>query len=245
MKNLKISGLTTPISDVVQQLRVDELKAGSRFRKLSVTASMIAFIPLLLSPVMTFVVAQRSLDAAKLFTSFSYLLLLADPLRMIFQLIPQFLAALACLGRIQAFLAGETRHDVRKVLARITNSAASDSEKVPEPDLHLSDQSALLAPAISIRNGYFGWTVEKIVLSNIQIDVPRSSLTIIVGPIACGKSTLTKALLGELPVSEGTIEMSTVFARIGFCDQTSVNFPTLVLQDPVALPEHEVPAKHL
>jgi ABC-type bacteriocin/lantibiotic exporter with double-glycine peptidase domain len=50
--------------------------------------------------------------------------------------------------------------------------------------------------------------------------IPKSSLTVVVGPVASGKSTLCKALLGEIPVSEGKVALSTRFSRIGFCDQT-------------------------
>ena len=104
MKNLKISGLSAPVGDFVQKLRVDELAKGSRFRKIAIIAAVLGYIPVMLSPPLTLAFAQRTLGATKIFTSLSYLLLLTNPLSQIFQSIPQLLSGLACLGRIQAFL---------------------------------------------------------------------------------------------------------------------------------------------
>lgn len=197
MKNLKISGLSTPIRDFVQKLRVSELAAGVRFRKISITAALLGFTPLLISPPVAFAFAQRKLDAATMFTSLSWLLLLTDPLSQIFQNIPEILSGLACLGRIQAFLECETRHDFRQVIS------SSKSELHP----------------VVIKNGKFGWEANNFALQNINTRVPKSSLTIIVGPVGSGKSTMCKTLLGEIPFSEGSVIMSTRFPHVAFCDQ--------------------------
>ncbi|KAM5484573.1 hypothetical protein MaudMau93_005792 [Microsporum audouinii] len=219
IKNLKISGLATSVSDFVQNLRVEELGAGSRFRKISIVAALLGFTPLLVSPPLTFALAQRKLDAAKIFTSLSWLLLLTTPLSQIFESIPQLISGLACLGRIQAFLECETRHDFREVL----DAMSQNSEKVqlgtvvssnPEPD---GEQH----PLVIIRNGNFGWEADKFALHDINIRVPRFSLTIVVGPVGSGKSTLCKALLGEIPFSNGSVVLSSRFPHVGFCDQTA------------------------
>ncbi|KAK7747489.1 hypothetical protein SLS53_001744 [Cytospora paraplurivora] len=44
-------------------------------------------------------------------------------------------------------------------------------------------------------------------------------LTMIVGPMASGKTTLCKVLLGEVPLSEGQVILASSLRRIGFCDQ--------------------------
>ncbi|KAI1208571.1 ABC multidrug transporter [Annulohypoxylon truncatum] len=197
MKNIKISGLTSPISRFVQKLRVDELQAGSNFRLLMLTCSVFSYIPLLL------------LDATKLFTSLSYLLLMSTPLQNLLETLPQMAAAVACLGRIQKFLQGEGRDDYRVFLSR----SRWDPEK---SSLDKSDKS----PAVVIKDGSFGWKPDKMVLNNLDIEIPRASLTIVVGPIASGKSSLCKALLGEMPHSQGTVTIATKFSCVGYCDQT-------------------------
>lgn len=45
-------------------------------------------------------------------------------------------------------------------------------------------------------------------------------MTIIVGPVASGKSSLCKALLGEISFAKGSINFNGASTEIGFCDQT-------------------------
>ncbi|KAI0839686.1 ABC multidrug transporter [Hypoxylon sp. FL0890] len=209
MKNIKISGLALPIARFVENLRVQDLRAGSGFRKLMLVSATFAFVPLLLTPAITFAIAHRSLDATRLFTSLSYLMLMATPLNNVFQTLPNLIAGIACLRRIQRFLQGQNRDDFR--IVPVTQGAEGE-----KPPANLSDT----LPAISIHNGYFGWQPDNIVLNNINIEIPRGSLTMVVGPIASGKSSLCKALLGEIPYHRGTVAMATKFPRVGYCDQT-------------------------
>ncbi|KAL7621968.1 hypothetical protein AAE478_007469 [Parahypoxylon ruwenzoriense] len=208
MKNIKISGLASPVMHFIEKLRVDELQASSKFRQMMLVCATFAFVPVLVSPALTFAVAQRSLDAARLFTSLSYLLLMAIPLNNFFQTLPLIAAGFACIGRIQAFLESETREDFRQV----ADEARSDTEK---PSVDRID----ILPAITVKNGNFGWEPDKMVLKNIDVDVPRGSLTMVVGPIASGKSSLCKAFLGEIPYSQGTVTMAARCTGVGYCDQ--------------------------
>lgn len=211
MKNLKISGISASVSNFVQKLRVEELAAGVRFRKIFIGAALLGFIPLLISPALTFAFTQSRLDASKVFTSLSFLTLLTMPLSQVFQSIPEVISALACIGRIQAFLECETHHDFRQVLADIKPS----SEKA-------SSGSALSFDSeVVIRDGNFGWEADRFVLRDVNVDIPKSALTIVVGPVGSGKSTLCKALLGEIPFYEGHVALSNRVSHTGFCDETA------------------------
>jgi ATP-binding cassette subfamily C (CFTR/MRP) protein 1 len=205
MKHLKISGLTVPVENLIQNMRTGELKAASRYRTVYITVCAFGYVPLALSPVMTFAVTARTLDVTTIFTSVSYLLLLTDPLGYLFQNIPPLLAAFACLDRIQAFLDKEPRLDFRHNASdiRIENGGGDN-----------------LVSAMSISSGYFGWDADKLILKNINIDIPASRLTVVIGPVASGKSTLCKVLLGEVPVSQGQVAMHLASCKVGFCDQT-------------------------
>ncbi|KAK4059940.1 hypothetical protein Trihar35433_10484 [Trichoderma harzianum] len=211
MKNLKISGLSSPVRKFVQKLRVEELIAGVQFRKIFIAAALFGFIPLLLSPALTFALTQNRLDASRVFTSLSFLTLLTMPLSQVFQSIPEVISALACIGRIQAFLECETRDDFRQVFADIKqNSGKAPVESV------LPFESKLL-----IKNGSFGWKADKPVLRDVNIRIPKRALTVVVGPVGSGKSTLCKALLGEIPFHEGRIILDAHIPHVGFCDQTA------------------------
>ena len=209
MKHLKISGLTAPIEEAIQGMRVDELKVGARFRFVQILAVVIAFTPLTLSPVMTFAVTSKNLDVTTIFVSLSYLILLSDPLTMIFQSVPPLLAALTCLDRIQAFVEKEPREDFRE----------SDGES-PSEKSGIAGASRASEEAIKIYGGSFGWTDGKFNVQNIDVTIPASKLTLLVGPIASGKSTLCKALLGETPLAAGRVVLGSNHRRIGYCDQT-------------------------
>ncbi|KAH8666519.1 putative ABC multidrug transporter [Xylariales sp. PMI_506] len=216
MKNIKISGLAGPVGFFVQKLRLDELSASGKFRGLIVIAATLAYVPLFLSPFITFAFARQSLDATRVFTSLSYLVLLANPLSQLFQNIPKLFAATACLERIQKFLECETREDFRKSVANFRAESIRAMSETAEAISPTSVQN----PGITIQGGRFGWRADKMVLTDINISVPRSSLTFVCGPVASGKSTLCKALLGEIPFHEGLISSSIGLSRISYCDQT-------------------------
>ncbi|KAK4160538.1 P-loop containing nucleoside triphosphate hydrolase protein [Cladorrhinum sp. PSN259] len=216
MKNLKISGLSAAIEDFVQNLRVQELAAGVHFRQILIGVALFGFIPLLLGPPITFASAQRALDTTTIFASLSWLLLLTNPLTMVFEAIPRFISALACLGRIQTYLESKTHEDVRKSLA---NMGRID-EGTADTDSYLSTSTCPLV----IEGGSFGWEPDTFILRDIHFQARQSSLTIVVGPIGSGKSTLCKALLGEMPFSQGTVLMNTAFPRVGYCDQVPFLF---------------------
>ncbi|XP_061577419.1 ATP-binding cassette sub-family C member 8 isoform X1 [Cololabis saira] len=58
---------------------------------------------------------------------------------------------------------------------------------------------------IKITSGYFTWTDGAPTLSNVDIKVPFGKLTMIVGQVGCGKSSLLLAALGEMQRISGTV----------------------------------------
>ncbi|KAF5978301.1 multidrug resistance [Fusarium coicis] len=206
MKLYKISGIAGPVADLIQTLRVGEIKVGNRFRWLSISAAVLGFFPICISPVVTFAFTSTELTVNTLFTSLSYILLFTTPVIGLFQSLPGIFAALACMARVQRFLAADPRHDFRiHEIAPVSEKSSSD----PSNEV-----------AFSVENGCFGWGGEKLTLSQIHASVPAHKLTIVVGEVASGKTTFCKALLGELPVASGTVKTYIPSHRIGYCEQT-------------------------
>uniref|UniRef100_A0AAR2J5P1 ATP-binding cassette, sub-family C (CFTR/MRP), member 8b n=1 Tax=Pygocentrus nattereri TaxID=42514 RepID=A0AAR2J5P1_PYGNA len=58
---------------------------------------------------------------------------------------------------------------------------------------------------VHIVNGYFTWTPGCPTLTNIDIKVPFGQLTMIVGQVGCGKSSLLLAALGEMQKISGSV----------------------------------------
>ena len=76
----------------------------------------------------------------------------------------------------------------------------------------LGGKEIVRAPEISV--GYPG----KPILKNVTINIYRGDRVGIVGPNGCGKSTLVKTLVGELPPLAGTVERG-AGVRLGYFDQ--------------------------
>ena len=215
MTSLKMSGLTEQMTTFIQALRTKELDSAKRFRLFNVAAAVIAFTPLLISPVLAFAASNRDLSTTNVFTSLSYLLLLTNPLTQLFQSIPQILAAMTCLKRIEKYLQSSSQVDTRRFLG---NGDVESNTTMLEGS---SSEDNKFNKACTIKDGSFGWTPNVIVLQNINLQIPRSQHTMIVGPVASGKSTLCKTLLGETPVAQGDTTFWTKFSQVAFCEQTS------------------------
>lgn len=218
IKNLKISGLSSTIGEYIQQLRVDELAAGARFRKIFILAAVFGYVPMLISPPLTLAFTKATLTTTTVFTSLSFLTLLTNPLSQIFQSVPEIVSGLACIGRIQAFLECESREDFRRFLA-------DQKDISDDPEAKIEASSGLMPDsvnsAIVIECGHFGYEAGKFALHDINTRIKKSQLTMVVGPVGSGKSTLCKVILGELPFSEGSVCLSNNFPQVGFCDQTA------------------------
>ncbi|XP_069484546.1 ATP-binding cassette sub-family C member 9 isoform X2 [Ambystoma mexicanum] len=65
--------------------------------------------------------------------------------------------------------------------------------------------------AVKVCNGYFSWGSSLATLSNIDIRIPTGQLTMIVGQVGCGKSSLLLAILGEMQALQGKVFWSKVF----------------------------------
>ena len=207
IRSVKFLGLSDTVYDALESLRMVELHAARHFRHIEVLTAVIAFMPLFLSPVFTFlvfVVQARStgkhLDVVTAFVSLSLLHLMTQPLVWLFQAVPLLVASMGCINRVDKYL-------------------HSPSRQTP---FEGEAEAALEGDAIIIRNGKLGWTreSEKPVLSNVNIHIPSRQLTLVVGPVASGKSTLAKALVGQLPhVSTDNHMNYHSRGGVAFCDQ--------------------------
>ncbi|XP_030006352.1 ATP-binding cassette sub-family C member 9 [Sphaeramia orbicularis] len=59
--------------------------------------------------------------------------------------------------------------------------------------------------AVKVTNGCFTWGSNLSTLSDINIRIPTGQLTMIVGQVGCGKSSLLLAMLGEMQAMDGKV----------------------------------------
>ncbi|KAE8281226.1 ATP-binding cassette sub-family C member 9 Sulfonylurea receptor 2 [Larimichthys crocea] len=62
--------------------------------------------------------------------------------------------------------------------------------------------------AVKVMNGFFTWGNNLSTLSDINIRIPTGQLTMIVGQVGCGKSSLLLAMLGEMQTIDGRVYWS-------------------------------------
>jgi ABC-type multidrug transport system fused ATPase/permease subunit len=233
IKSIKMSGLSQKLSSTIAALRVQEIKASRPFRVFGAVTSAIAQIPLLMSPPVAFAMYQgvvtssngQHFDATRLFSALSFIILLAQPLFWMFEVVLDLSAAFGAFERIQKFLIEETRNDYRR-LATVPVSPGACSHQGSDIELQsLRASAAGQAHAVrepgkmlEVQDASFAWTPEKNIVEHVQLGLTRGQFAMIVGPVASGKTTLLKGLLGEVPHVSGTIWLGT--DRLSWCDQS-------------------------
>lgn len=247
IKSIKMSGLSKHLFTTIASLRDQEITASKPFRVVGAVTSSVAQIPLLLSPVLAFAMFQgitaatgEVLDATRMFAALSLITLLAQPLFWVFEVVLDLSAALGAFGRIQAFLVEATREEYRIVeTAEVLSSSATTGEDAGLIELHtlrprttrnLSPNIAnTYTTAIEVEDATFAWSAERQVLSNVSFSLSRGQFALLIGPVASGKTTLLKGLLGEVPHSSGRVFLAS--SRLSWCEQA----PWILVSDDISI----------
>jgi len=91
---------------------------------------------------------------------------------------PSIASAFGCLRRIENFLLLETKRDNRL----LENTELLINEASEGYELRQLRNHALHNTVISIKELSIGWTREHVVLQGISLEIPRGSVTMIIGP---------------------------------------------------------------
>ncbi|EQL02449.1 ABC transporter, transmembrane domain, type 1 [Ophiocordyceps sinensis CO18] len=235
IKGIKMMGLVPNVSEYIHGLRVIEVDFSKKLRTLLIFMHAIASFSTSITPVV--VVAgglfwtkfSGGLDAAQVFSTLSIIALVSNPLVMLLLAYPSFAGIMGCLGRMQSFLVLEERTDRRVVGQESAKAGKShlSSSKTQDQNLELrplhnmtdigniaSEHCAVrfLDASIAVADG------ADLILHQINVDIAQSSLVMVVGPVGSGKSTLFKAILGEMPLCKGAIHVE--HRCMAYCGQT-------------------------
>ncbi|TGO57755.1 hypothetical protein BCON_0062g00250 [Botryotinia convoluta] len=239
IKGVKMLGLNEKISSMIFQLREKEIRNSLKMRRLFVV--MIAFGNMsdIFAPGAAFIiyvivasVNGKALDVSSAFTALSLIALLVAPIRAIVFAVPPLIAAVGCLDRIESFLTSATKRDHRLILPRVQGlSSGHTSLGISSRDVSASSQIELenmtvradtseSTATIAVKNLSLAWSTESPpVVTDVSFSVPPATLTMIIGPISSGKSSLLIGLLGEIPSTKGKIYIN--HSDVTFVDQTS------------------------
>ncbi|KAF5268054.1 hypothetical protein FOXYS1_1068 [Fusarium oxysporum] len=195
MKGIKMMGLTDFFRKMVQGLRVKELKVSAKFRWLLVYFNALAMISAQLTPVVVIMSAiywtkaDEGLSVAEAFTSLSLISLVTQPLIMILVSLMQIAGVVGGCGRIQAFL-------------------LLDEQVVAKETVDVD--------AVTVQNANFQAPDGNSLLTDINLHISPGTLNMLAGRVGCGKSSLLRAIIGELIPAEGTVKTEDSLA---YCDQ--------------------------
>lgn len=166
------------------------------------------------------------LDITKAFTVLSIITLTTGPAEYLISAVPATASCLGSYDRVQEFLRTPPQEDKRIGLER-TEDLSFHETKGPscsiiqkngskEGDIAslLQDSWALLVRNVTVRPV----SGARPVIKNISFSVRKGSVLMIVGPVGAGKTTLVKAIMGELRCDRGDIYISPT--RISYCSQS-------------------------
>ncbi|KJZ73968.1 hypothetical protein HIM_06636 [Hirsutella minnesotensis 3608] len=241
LKSIKTSGLGCAIADSIQTLRVIEIDQSKTHRILWIGMQVVASVSSNVTPVVViagglfWTMFSGQLNATEAFTTLSIVALASRPLATLLRAYPQIASALGCFRRIQEFLLLGEVTDQRTIGhafwsksamteassdkqstrtrsggedTRIKRTRGTRSMLTLKPDRSVAE---LKNATIALRTG------SEAVLKSVNVKLMPCNLIMVVGPIASGKTTLLKALLGEAHVMSGSVFVE--YRAIAFCDQ--------------------------
>lgn len=135
--------------------------------------------------------------------------MVTHPANMVMTIVPRAVAAISGFERIQAFLVQQSLEAHRGILSgSLALNEQSNSWGLPSDHLSTSH-------AIDVRHLRIGHS--QVVLDDINLQVPAGSFVILSGPTGSGKSTMLRAILGEISTAHGSISVSS--RKIAYCAQ--------------------------
>ncbi|CAD6264657.1 unnamed protein product [Miscanthus lutarioriparius] len=200
MKVLKLYAWETHFKKVIEGLRETEIKWLSAFQlRKSYNSFLFWTSPVLVSSAtfLTCYLLKIPLDASNVFTFVATLRLVQDPIRQIPDVIGVVIQAKVAFSRITKFLdAPELNGQVRKKYC-------------------VGNEYPIVMNSCS-----FSWdeNPSKPTLKNINLVVKAGEKVAICGEVGSGKSTLLAAVLGEVPKTEGMIQ---VCGKIAYVSQNA------------------------
>ncbi|PIN97139.1 hypothetical protein AB205_0008050, partial [Aquarana catesbeiana] len=229
IKLLKLYAWENTFCSSVEETRMKELTSLRTFAlHTSLSIFMNAAIPIA-AVLATFVtheyVESTNLTPANAFASLSLFHILVTPLFLLSTVVRFAVKALVSVQKLNEFFTSDEIRDdsmrngdspslfdaCRKhpgIHSRAINRKQPlrfqmDSyEQTPRKQVRSSDSEEA---AIKVIGGYFSWGTGLATLSNIDIQIPTGQLTMIVGQVGCGKSSLLLAILGEMQKLEGRV----------------------------------------
>ncbi|KAB8254561.1 P-loop containing nucleoside triphosphate hydrolase protein [Aspergillus pseudonomiae] len=206
VKSIKMLGLIEGMVHMIEELRTEEIEISKRFQKIQAAKASFGRLE------------GSSASVSQAITSLSLINLLLTPLRDLLFAIPDTFVSIECLDRVQNFLTHEPQNDKRMIGMTSSGLTTSTQSSVPLPIDPENASPRLRTAVLELDNVMFGTGPDQSKhIGRLTLRLSTPSLTMIVGPMGCGKSMLLKTLLGEIEPVEGDIFISD--PDVAYCDQ--------------------------
>ncbi|XP_019399967.1 PREDICTED: ATP-binding cassette sub-family C member 9 isoform X5 [Crocodylus porosus] len=216
----------------VEETRMKEftsLKTFALYTSLSIFMNAAIPMAAVLATFVTYAyTADKKLQPAQAFASLSLFHILVTPLFLLSTVVRFAVKAIISVQKLNEFLlsdeiGGDSWRDGCSSVAYESckkhtgfHPKAINRKQPLRYQLESYEQSSRRQPrpleigdiAIKVINGYFSWGSGLATLSNINIRIPTGQMTMIVGQVGCGKSSLLLAILGEMQTLEGKVHWS-------------------------------------
>ena len=175
----------------------------------------------LFSPAITLIIyaiqaqlrGAKSIDVNTSFTSLAIIDIVCSPANALLGVLPEAASVIAAFDRIQTYLLSPNRVDKREFLDKKRYTNGDSGGHVTFAPSDSLDGVAIKIDNVTIRPA----STAGPVLRNISTAVKKGNLVIMSGAVGTGKTTLAKALLGDLPPDSGVIQ--TAYGSIAYCSQ--------------------------
>uniref|UniRef100_A0A3Q2DNN8 ATP-binding cassette, sub-family C (CFTR/MRP), member 8 n=1 Tax=Cyprinodon variegatus TaxID=28743 RepID=A0A3Q2DNN8_CYPVA len=227
IKLLKLYAWEHIFRDSVEETRGKELNSLQAFALYTSISSTIS------ETITTFVVhvhisEDADLSPAVAFASLSLFHILVTPLFLLSSVVRSTVKALMsnkCLGTesLKGQLNLNRKHPPRDEWNNYSSQGDQESDRL--------SQEMGQDICIKITSGYFTWTDGPPTLSNVDIKIPFGKLTMIVGQVGCGKSSLLLAALGEMQRVSGTVIWNRKRGPVAYASQKPWLLNTSVVEN--------------
>ncbi|KAK0627622.1 P-loop containing nucleoside triphosphate hydrolase protein [Immersiella caudata] len=224
MKGIKMRGLAGFFSQRIQSLRDEEIKLSKTYRVAAILIQFMADAVSHLTPIIVITGAifwtrgsDRELPVAQAFTAVAIIALVAGPLANLLATRAILQASLGSFTRIQEFLLLSTKSEYRAfVVSRFPKRETPNSKQ--KEAVELSDVPAESETVIEMRNATFETADGKVLLRDASLSVKEGSLHMIAGLVGSGKSSVLKAIMGELSLAQGSVHVTE--SSVAYCAQS-------------------------
>lgn len=203
-KTIKMMGYTAGLLESLSAARLVEVHRSQKFRAFMIVVATLGQAAVVMVPAFgfaTYILLRRSgddkmLDAGRAFGTLTLFSILSSSITLLLDGLFGLVTAVGCISRIQGVCVKHYRLDPRE-----PNNRGEDPQ---------------LAVAVKNASAKYDKKGDDIV-RHISFEIKPGSIIHVKGPVASGKSTLLRMILGEVRYLTGEVAVGDKI--IGYCDQ--------------------------